>query len=341
MVVPEKRVVCFDLEGPLSPQDNAYELMAEIPSGKKIFEVISRYDDILALEGRVGYEPGDTLALIVPFLVYHGITDEDIRRVSNRAYLVEGAIELLPSLMKRGWNTYIISTSYKQHALNIAKQLGIAESAVACTQFPLKRITEGVNKEELTLLSEVESHIVERLYYDELSSGTRDRMIKSYLDGFYWERLARTSIGTPNKCIEVMGGRRKVLAIEKIARANDIYLKDVVFVGDSITDAQGARLIEAAGGLVIAFNANAFVLPYATVGVASKSLADIGPVLDAWSTGGRENVKKVADLAPRPRRRTGPYYQWLVGISKTRLASILRIHQRIRKLVRTQAAKLG
>jgi predicted HAD superfamily phosphohydrolase len=48
--------ICFDLEGPLSPQDNAYELMKLFPNGDKIFEVISRYDDLLTLEEREDYE---------------------------------------------------------------------------------------------------------------------------------------------------------------------------------------------------------------------------------------------------------------------------------------------
>ena len=83
-------LVCFDLEGPLSPQDNAYEVMGLLPNGHKIFEVISRYDDLLALEGREEYEPGDTLALIVPFLVYHGITEQDVKRVSETPAAEEG-----------------------------------------------------------------------------------------------------------------------------------------------------------------------------------------------------------------------------------------------------------
>lgn len=38
-------LICFDLEGPLAPQDNAYELMKLFPRGGKIFEVLSRYDE--------------------------------------------------------------------------------------------------------------------------------------------------------------------------------------------------------------------------------------------------------------------------------------------------------
>ena len=47
--------------------------MKLFPNGDRIFEVISRYDDLLTLEEREGYEPGDTLALIVPFLILHNI----------------------------------------------------------------------------------------------------------------------------------------------------------------------------------------------------------------------------------------------------------------------------
>ena len=102
-------IIFFDLEGPLSPQDNAYEVMKLIgDEGARIFEAISKYDDILALEGREGYEPGDTLALIIPFLMLHGITEEDIKRVSERATLVRGAKYLFERLRAEGWDIYII-----------------------------------------------------------------------------------------------------------------------------------------------------------------------------------------------------------------------------------------
>ena len=54
-------LIFFDMEGPLSIQDNAYELMKLFPDGGQVFEVISRYDDLRALDGRDDYDPGDTL----------------------------------------------------------------------------------------------------------------------------------------------------------------------------------------------------------------------------------------------------------------------------------------
>ena len=99
-------VICFDLEGPLSPQDNAYELMKLFPGGGRVFEVISRYDDLLTLEGRIDYEPGDTLALIAPFLVYHRITEEDVNTLARKATLTNGAMQLISRLSIDGWKIF-------------------------------------------------------------------------------------------------------------------------------------------------------------------------------------------------------------------------------------------
>src|SRR3989304_2158563 len=95
--------ICFDLEGPLSPQDNAYELMKLFPNGDKLFEVISRYDDLLTLEGREDYEPGDTLALIVPFLILHNISEADIASLAVKARLTGGVADLVSRLQSSGW----------------------------------------------------------------------------------------------------------------------------------------------------------------------------------------------------------------------------------------------
>jgi len=110
--------ICFDLEGPLSPQDNAYDLMRLFPNGDKIFEVISRYDDLLTLEEREDYEPGDTLALIVPFLVLHNISEDDITNLATKASLTGGADKLVSWLQNNGWKVFCITTTYEQYAIS-------------------------------------------------------------------------------------------------------------------------------------------------------------------------------------------------------------------------------
>jgi predicted HAD superfamily phosphohydrolase len=53
----------LDCEGPLTLNDNAFELCeAFIPEGDKLFTLVSKYDDYLAdIEKRPGYKAGDTL----------------------------------------------------------------------------------------------------------------------------------------------------------------------------------------------------------------------------------------------------------------------------------------
>ena len=60
-----KRAFISDCEGPISKNDNAYEMTAHyVPHGNKLFTIISRYDDVLAeVLKRSGYKAGDTLKI--------------------------------------------------------------------------------------------------------------------------------------------------------------------------------------------------------------------------------------------------------------------------------------
>ena len=56
-----RQVFITDCEGPLTLNDNAYEIAAEyIEDGDKLFKIISRFDDYLADElKKPGYHAGD------------------------------------------------------------------------------------------------------------------------------------------------------------------------------------------------------------------------------------------------------------------------------------------
>jgi len=326
--------ICFDLEGPLSPQDNAYELMKLFPNGDKIFEVISRYDDLLALEGREGYEPGDTLALIVPFLVLHDISEANIASLATKASLTDGAAELVSWLQSRSWRVFCISTSYEQYAIHVTHKLGIYAHNVACTLFPLDKFRVTLHKEDSALLRQAEQDILTMSPVDD------DDKIKQRLDYFFWEKLPTTDLGTAIKEVKPVGGRRKVAALNKFADTYEQPLSKWVVIGDSITDFRMIQAVEEAGGLAIAFNANEYALPCATMSLASTSISDLMDVSEAWQKGGRRAAEKIV----KEKEKIGGmgdrgYFHWLSG-SKD-IGEVIAVHRRIRRLVRQEAGKLG
>ncbi|MEW6675821.1 MAG: hypothetical protein AB1348_07480 [Nitrospirota bacterium] len=342
----KKKVIAFDLEGPLSPMDHAVEVLGLAPQGRNLFAVLSRYDDLLTLEGKASYEPGDTLILILPFLLFHQIKEKDLIRVSERATIVGGAKEIISQLKKDGWDVYIISTSYCQHAISIGSRLGIERNNIYCTYLNPDSLDRNLNEETASLLKETEDFILLNLYSESLDSGEKDSIIKPYLDKFFWGDLGRTPLGLLMEGTKVMGGRRKRDALIEIAEKTGTPLSDMVVVGDSITDLHMLRAVEEAGGLAIVFNGNKFSLPYGTASVASTDLRDIRLLTDKWLENRRESVKQaILRLTTYDSRLTtadGPYYHWLDGLYEKEINEILQIHKRFRQAVRGEAtARLG
>ncbi len=328
------KFVCFDLEGPLAPQDNAYELMKLFPNGDRVFEVISRYDDLVTLEKRPDYEPGDTLALVVPFLIYYNITEKDIASLAEKAGLTNGAQELLARLHSEKWETFCISTSYQQYATHITSRLNIPAKRVACTTFPLDRFRSTLIAEDFTMVEQSEKEILEMAEHPD------DVRIKQTLDKFYSEKIQLTNLGRAMRSVRPVGGSRKVQALEHFSREYRVALKDWAVIGDSITDYKMLEAVDKAGGLAIAFNANEYALPYATVGLASASLFDLAPALDAWAMGGRTAVEKwTQEKEKLGGRENRDSYHWLAG--KPVPESVMQVHKHIRRLVRQEAGKLG
>ncbi|MEA3255030.1 MAG: hypothetical protein U9Q22_04270 [Candidatus Altiarchaeota archaeon] len=358
-------IICFDLEGPLSPQDNAYEVMGLVREGHKLFEVISRYDDILTLEGRMNYEPGDTLSLIIPFLIHHEIREGDIRKISDKAKIVDGVDYVIDRLKELDWDTYIISTSYEQHALNVARRIGLPREKVYCTRFSLDQYRGEITEEDVSLIEDVERDILE------LYPPSDDKEIKNRLDKFFREDLLKTNLGDIMKEVKVVGGQRKVDALYDIAGKTGKTLGDMIVVGDSITDYKMLGEVKSRGGVSIVFNGNEYALPHANVGLASTDMRFLLPIIAAYANEGRDGVLDVVkewekrhdelmktpqdipkELIPDDVKRFlmekvcdesffKPYFHYLGDVDEGGEKEVLEIHKRARSRVRGEAAKLG
>ncbi len=321
--------IAFDLEGPLSTQNNAYELMKLFPNGDRIFEVISRYDDMLTLEAREDHEPGDTLAMIAPFLIIHNITEADIASLASKATWTSGAADLVDWLQSSNWKVFCISTAYEQYAIRITHKLGIYAHNVACTPFPLDKLRATLRKEESELLQQVEKDILT------MRPVADDEHIKQSLDNFFRETLPATDIGTAIREVKTIGGQRKVAALNRFVGVSAEPLYKWVAVGDNITDSKMLQEVELPGGLAIAFNATQYLMPYATLSLASTHISDLIEVLQVWQKGSR----KAAKIIVKEKEKLGGsgdrgYFHWLADKEHAiEIVEVHKIHKRIRQLV--------
>ena len=333
--------VFFDLEGPLSPQDNAYEVMGLFENGHKIFEIISKYDDILTLKGRENYEPGDTLKLIVPFLLYHGITEKDIKKISQKARIISRTKKTISELKKQGFKIFVISTSYQQHAYNIARQIGIKKENVACTRLELEKIYEKLKGEDFTLIERAEKRILEGY----------PKVDVEFLDNFFFKELMKTKVGEIFKEVTIIGGRRKVEAMLKFKPE----INNAIAIGDSITDFKMLGKVREEKGLAIAFNGNEYCIPYASIGIATVDQRFILPLLITFKEDGRDKAIELAKKLENNEEEIFkfeylkglenismlPKYHYIEDASKEKLEEIINIHKKYRMLVRGKAGKLG
>ncbi|MBI2865949.1 MAG: hypothetical protein HYX99_01125 [Chloroflexi bacterium] len=326
-------LIFFDMEGPLTPQDNAYEIMGLWPGGRQVFEAISRYDDLLTLEGRPGYEPGDTLSLIVPFLICHGVTSDVIRSLGEKAPLIAGAPALVENLAQRGWQVHAVTTSYAPFACAVAQRVGIDRSQVASTSLPIERLGRWFPEGERLRVAQLEVELV-------ASPRGDDGWLQERLDRFFWQESAHSPLGHILRAVRPIGGSRKVVAVKAYCLAQGKGMGQVVAVGDSITDARLLESVDRAGGLAIAFNANEYSLPWATVGLASTRLDDLLPLLEAWGAGGRPQARAWVEAQGKlPHTDDRADYRWLGG--RPPAPEVLALHQRLRRQVRQAAAALG
>jgi energy-converting hydrogenase A subunit R len=326
------RCIAFDLEGPLTSQDAAFDLMGLVAGGHAVFRAISRYDDILALSGRPDYEPGDTLALIVPFLLHHRLGVADIERLAEAAPLVQGTREVMERLTADGYQVCCITTTYEQYARRLTQRLGLSAERVACTAFPIEELRARLGDADMAAVDRVEAALLE------LDVERDEERLRNLLDAFYWQELPGTPLGEAIAAVKPVGGKRKVEALGQFARAWQLDLSRWAMVGDSITDNAVLAAVRSAGGLAAVFNGNRYALECGNVCVASLSLMDVLPLVKAWENGGLDGARRFASREAKPPDADGPHYHWLAGPD---IAEAIEVHARFRRLVRQAAAALG
>jgi len=293
----KQRIFISDCEGPISKNDNAFELVSHfIPDGSRLFTLISKYDDVLAdVIKRPSYKAGDTLKLILPFLKAYGVTNQTIIDYSSQnVLLVPGAKETL-WFVRNFMPAFVVSTSYEQYMNALCDLIDFPFENVYCTRLDLDKYR--ITKEEVVQIKRLREQMV-TIPISEIPKGAKslndfpkthqDSVIR--LDEIFWKELSQMSVGAMLREVHPVGGEEKAEAVEKIVAQLKSDLRNVMYVGDSITDVSVFKLVREGGGLTVSFNGNNFAVREAEVAVLSENALVTAVLANIFSRFGKFQV---------------------------------------------------
>ena len=267
-----------DCEGPLTLNDNAFELCEHfIDDGDKLFKILSLYDDYLVdIVKKEGYKAGNTLKLILPFFVLEKLTNDDLIDFSkNHIYAVRDSKFLLKYL-KETMNTYIVSTSYGQYIEALSNYMEFPFENTYYTKVDVDALS--LNEDELSKIAQFKVQILENPEDYEL------------FDEIFFSQIPRMGIYETIKKIDVIGGLGKKLAIDDIIENDKIDIKQMLYIGDSITDVEPLAFARDNNGISISFNGNEYPLKVAEIAIVSPSAVTTAVIANVYADNGKNKV---------------------------------------------------
>ena len=292
-----RKLFITDCEGPISKNDNAYELAEHfIPDGDKFFPLISKYDDVQAdVVQRRGYKAGDTLRLILPFFKAYGVTNQKMKKFSaQHILLVPGAKDTL-QFIRGVMPSFMISTSYEQYMRALCEVVDFPYQDVNCTILDIDNYR--IDEEEVETLRRFRKEIVAMpmiqvppyaASIDDFS--TRDKETIKRLDEVFWEEISGMNSGRILKQVNPIGGSEKASAVQRVVRETGTDISETIYFGDSITDVQPFRLLNEHGGLTVSFNGNKYAVREAEIAVLSGHTIITSVLAEVFNRLGKEDV---------------------------------------------------
>ncbi|MCR5027460.1 MAG: hypothetical protein K6A34_08495 [Methanobrevibacter sp.] len=267
-----------DCEGPLTLNDNAFELCAHfIENGDELFKILSLYDDYLVDEvKKEGYKAGNTLKLILPFFVVDNIKNSDMIEFSkNNIYVIRDSKFLLEYLQKT-MNTYIVSTSYGQYIEALSNYMNFPFENTYYTEVDVDSLI--LNDEELSKIKEFKNQIL---------NNPKDYDL---FDDIFFVEIPKMGIYDIIKEIDVVGGLGKKLAIDDIIETDKIDINQILYIGDSITDVEPLEFARENDGISISFNGNEYPLKVAEIAIVSPSAIATAVIANVFAENDKSKV---------------------------------------------------
>jgi len=321
-----KKVFISDCEGPISKNDNAFEITSHfVPNGDKLFTVISRYDDVLAdVIKKPRYKAGYTLKLILPFLKAYDVTDQKMREFSAQNLILIPNVRDTLQYVRKIAHAFIVSTSYEHYIKALCQALNLPYENTYCTKVSINKyhMTAG----EKNGLKEMAKEI-SQMPIIEMPSGAKSlgdlpgeyRKTIQRLDEIFWKEIANMECWKFFRVVNPVGGGEKADAVKDAAGRAGADLSSVMYVGDSITDVEAFKLVKENSGLTVSFNGNQYAIKNAEIAVLSENSIVTAIIVDAFCRlGKRETLSLMENWSREALKKS--------RVNQTLLSSLFVLH---------------
>lgn len=289
-----------DCEGPISKNDNAFEITSNyIPNGSRVFTAISRYDDVLAsVLKRPCYRAGDTVKLVLPFLRAYDVTNQKMKEfAANHLILVPFSRNMLQHVMSLT-EAFIVSTSYETYIKALCEYVKFPFDNTCSTRINLDLypIEEREKKELRKIAEEISKMSVFDLPRNAKSLSDfphQEQETISRLDQIFRKEIASMRIGKIYSEVTAVGGTEKAQALKRIVDELGSELQDVMYVGDSITDVEAFKMVRENNGLTVSFNGNHYAVENVDIAVISDSSLVTCVIADVFVRHGKEGAERL------------------------------------------------
>ena len=299
-----------DCEGPLTLNDNAFELCTHfIENGDELFKILSLYDDYLVDDVKLeNYHAGDTLKLIVPFYKLAGLTNEKMIKFSREnIYLVDGSDDTL-RFANELIDSFIVSTSYGQYIEALCNYIDFpfqntyhtqldVDGATNFNSFDAKsdNVSTATNNSQTIVGTKSPKFIEELKKVEEfrkiiLEHGDENEDDFNVLYDIFFNEFPKLEINKYIESVKTVGGKGKQIAVEDIVEKLDLGQGSIIYMGDSITDVEPLQYARDNGGLSVSFNGNEYPLNVAEIAVISDHTIVSSILIDLHSRFDKEYV---------------------------------------------------
>ncbi|MDR3075030.1 MAG: hypothetical protein LBU30_03190 [Candidatus Methanoplasma sp.] len=306
-LVHDKQLVC-SLTGFLQTNNSSRDLCRRfIGKGDKFYDMVSRYDDIVAyVLTRSDGRSGNTARFIAPFLKAFGMTDyAAMEQCRQSMRLMPDAKRVIGHLMKT-LPTFFTTSSYEHNVMNVCAELDMPGELIDCTsvdfdEYDISRQEAKAIREmasRVTNLSmprhEYELNVPVRLQRDE------DEMIRTF-DRILGPEINELAISDIMRQMKSVGADEKAYFMIDLRRRTQIEFDGTAFIGGDITDIHALDTIRDRGGLAMSFNGCDFAVRKSNIAVMSRDCTAAAVLVQEFYN---EGMEAVFDLVENWNRET-------------------------------------